>query len=109
MPKAFLEHGIFEVLIRGKLEADGDGSWIAMRQTDLEVGDGEVDEGGEEEGGVGGLDVLIDVGGCLFENEGPEVGDGGGEFVTAGVEGFCEGSFLPDCEGREELVLVLVL
>lgn len=53
----------------------------------LEVADGEGCQGGEEERGVAGLDVLVDVGGCLLEDQGPEVGDLGDERVPSCVEG----------------------
>jgi hypothetical protein len=48
--------------------------------------DGEIREGGEEERRVGGLDILVDIGGCLFEDEGPEIGDLGDGFGTRVVE-----------------------
>ena len=47
---------------------------------DLEVRDGEGEEGGEQKCRVGGLDVLVDVGGRLLEDQGPEVGDLGDGF-----------------------------
>jgi len=42
------------------------------------------------------LDVLVYIGRCLFEDEGPEIGDLGGGFRAALVEGFREGYLLAD-------------
>lgn len=55
------------------------------------MGDGEGGEGCEEECGVGGLDVLVYVGGCLLEDEGPEVGDFRGCLSAGFVEGSEDG------------------
>lgn len=75
-PELLLEDLVLEVLVVAELEADGDGARVAVLAVlELEAGDGDVLEGGQEEGGVLGLDVLVNLGGRLLEDEGPEVGD----------------------------------
>lgn len=98
VPEPLLQHGILEVLVGREGEADRDAARVAAGRRDLEVADGEVDEGGEEERRVGWLDVLIDVWGSLLEDERPEVGDLGGGLVASVVEGLSEGDLLTDCE-----------
>lgn len=87
-----------EVIVRRKLPGYAHASGIASGCLGLgfEVGDRDGEEGGEEEGGVGRLNVLIYIGRCLFEDEGPEIGDLRDGFGTAFVEWFCEGNLLAD-------------
>jgi hypothetical protein len=47
-----------------------------------------------------GLDELVDFWGAGLEDDGPEVGDGGGDFGALGVGGFGEGVLLLDFGGR---------
>jgi hypothetical protein len=56
-------------------------------------------DGGEglgEDLRVLGLDELVDFWGAGLEDDGPEVGDGGGDFGALGVGGFGEGVLLLD-------------
>ncbi len=61
--------------------------------------DGERSEIFEEDGGVGGLNVLVYFGGCLFEDQGPEVGDLREELLATGVEGDGQRDLLADWRG----------
>jgi hypothetical protein len=47
-----------------------------------------------------GLDELVDFWGAGLEDDGPEVGDGGGDFGALDVGGFGEGVLLLDFGGR---------
>jgi hypothetical protein len=49
-----------------------------------------------EESGVGGLDVLVDLGGRLLDDEGPEGGDAGDELLAASVEILSASELLAD-------------
>lgn len=80
------------VLREDKLDAEA--SWISgivvwRGRVEFESIDGDGEEGGEEECRVGGLDVLIDIWGCLFENEGPELGDLVDDCGATGVDWGC--------------------
>jgi hypothetical protein len=60
-------------------------------------------EGGEEEGSVGRLDVLVDAGRGLLEDQGPEAGDLGDEGRALFVESLGGFYLVADCwrgEGR---------
>lgn len=58
---------------------------------------GERRQRGEEEGRVGWLDKLVDVGRGLFEDEGPEVGDLGDGLLALFVEGGGQFDLFADC------------
>ena len=76
VPELLLKDGILEVVVLLELKADGDVAGVALGTVgDLEVGDGDVLQGGQEDGGVGGVDVLVNIGRGLLEDQRPEVGD----------------------------------
>lgn len=75
----------------------------------LKARDREGGEGGEEEGRVGGLDVLINVRRCLFEDQGPEIGDLGDERLALCVERGEEGGLCADWESRKLVYVELLL
>ncbi len=95
-PKLLLERRVGKVLVGAKGELDGDAARVAARG-ELEALDGEVGERVEQHGRVGGLDVLVEVGGRLLEDEGPEVGDVGNDLGALGVEVGGELGLLADC------------
>lgn len=64
-PELLLQHRILEIVVRTELEADQDRARV---DGGLEVGYAEVCEGGEEEEGVGGLDVLVNIHGGFLED-----------------------------------------
>ena len=102
VPELLLEDGVLEVVVGVELEADGDAAGVALGAVgDLEVGDGDVLQGGQEEGGVGGLDVLVDVGGGLLEDQGPEVGNLRDRLRALLVQRLSEGEMLARWLGRE--------
>lgn len=103
VPEALFQHRVVEVFVLRELPADADGPRIAGGGVvELEMAHGEGGEGGQQQGGVGGLDVLVYVGGGLLEDEGPEVGDLRDGLVPPGVERGGEVDLLADCRGRGE-------
>jgi hypothetical protein len=90
-----LENLVLEPVVLLELPLEGDGARVTVRE--LEALNGEAGQGVEEELGVAGLDVLIDLGRGLLENEGPELGDVGDDLLTLDVEVLGELILLTDC------------
>lgn len=91
-----LEHGVLEEVVRLELEAESDGAGVAVFRigVDFRARHRDGGEGLGENLRVLGLDELVDFGRAGLEDDGPEVGDGGGDFGTFGVGGFGKGVLL---------------
>lgn len=105
----FPEGGVGEVGVWGEGEVDLNGAGFGGG---VGAGDVYAREVVAEEVRVFGGDVFVEGEGCggLFEGEGPEVADLGGDLVAAGEEGFlAEGGFA-DCDnGGGGLAVVVVV
>ncbi|KAI6771905.1 hypothetical protein HG530_002863 [Fusarium avenaceum] len=90
-----LEHLVLEPFVLLELPLEGDGAGVAVGE--LEALNGQASEGVEEELGVAGLDVLVNLGRGLLEDEGPELGDVGDDLLALDVEVLGELVLLTDC------------
>jgi hypothetical protein len=90
-----LENLVLKPFVLLELPLDGDGARVAVGE--LEALNSEAGQGVEEELGVAGLDVLINLGRGLLEDEGPELGDVGDNLSTLDVEVLGELVLLTDC------------
>lgn len=79
-----LENLVLEPFVLLELPLDGDGARVAVGE--LEALNGEAGQSVEEELGVAGLNVLVNLGRGLLEDEGPELGDVGDNLSTLDVE-----------------------
>lgn len=83
-PELLLNDLVLEPVVLLELPLEGDAAGVALGE--LEALDSQVGEGLEEELRVAGLDVLVNIGRSLLEDEGPELGDLGDDLLTADVE-----------------------
>lgn len=90
-----LKNLVLEPLVLLELPLDGDGARVAVGK--LEALNGEAGQGVEEELRVARLDVLVNLGRGLLEDEGPELGDLGDNLSTSDVEILGELVLLTDC------------
>jgi hypothetical protein len=90
-----LEHLVLEPVVLLELPLEGDRAGVAVGE--LEALNGQAGEGVEEELGVAGLDVLVNLGRGLLEDEGPELGDVGDDLLALDVEVLGELILLTDC------------
>jgi hypothetical protein len=98
--ESLLQHRVGEEVVGREFEAESDGSRVSVSGVGVDFGaaEGVGFEGFGEDLGVLGLDELVDFGGAGFEDEGPEVGDLGGDCGAFRVGGFGEGVLLLDWE-----------
>jgi len=96
-----LENAVLEKLVGLELKPESDGAGAAVLGIGVDFGAGYRDggEGLGEDLRVLGLDELVDFRGAGFEDDGPEVGDGGSDLGALGVGGFGEGVLLLDLRG----------
>jgi hypothetical protein len=83
-PELLLNDLVLEPVVLLELPLEGDAAGVALGE--LEALDGQVGEGLEEELRVAGLDVLVNIGRSLLEDEGPELGDLGDDLLATDVE-----------------------
>jgi hypothetical protein len=72
------------VIVLFELETEDKAARVTVGE--LEALNGHVLEGSQEQGGVRGLNVLVNVGGSLLENESPEVGDLSDKLLALGIQ-----------------------
>ena len=90
-----LENLVLEPFVLLELPLEGDRARVAVGK--LEALNSEAGQGVEKELGVAGLNVLVNLGRRLLENEGPELGNVGDNLSTLDVEVLGELVLLTDC------------